>query len=83
VRALARELDVRSLVVLTSCTDLRLQQSRIDGRSRGIPGWHELTWEQVEKTRHRWVRPADIDLEVDETRPIQEHVAAVVRRLGE
>jgi hypothetical protein len=83
VRSLARELDVRSLVVLTSCTDLRVQKSRIDSRSRGIPGWHELTWEDVEATRNRWVRPVDIDLEVDESRPIEEHVAAVVRRLGE
>jgi predicted kinase len=82
VRAVARELDVRSFVVLTTCTDPQVQKSRIDGRSRGIPGWHELTWEHVEATRNHWVRPADIDLEVDETRPIEEHVAAVVRRLG-
>jgi predicted kinase len=82
VRELARELDVRSLVVLTTCDDPQIQKARIEGRTRGIPGWHELTWEQVERSRRGWVEPRDVDVVLDETRPIEVHVAAVLRRLG-
>ena len=81
VRELASELDVRSLVVLTTCHDREIQKARIEGRTRGIPGWHELTWEQVERSRRGWVQPRDVDVVLDETRPIEVHVAAVLRRL--
>jgi predicted kinase len=81
VRALAAELGVPAFVILTTCTDPEIQRARIVGRSRGIPGWHELTWEHVQGTRRRWVRPDDVDIEVDEARSVEENVAIVLRRL--
>lgn len=82
VRALADELGARSLVVLTSCTDVDVQRARIEGRRRDIPGWYELTWEHVAQTRTRWIGLPDVDLEVDERGSIAEHIAAVVARLA-
>jgi hypothetical protein len=81
-RELAAELGARSLVVLTTCTDVELQRARVVGRDRAIPGWHELTWDDVERTRSRWTALPDVDIELDETGSVAEHTAAVVRRLG-
>jgi hypothetical protein len=80
VRALAAELDAPSLVVLTTCA-IDVQRARVEGRRRDIPGWYELTWEHVAETRTRWVGLPDVDLELDETRRVAEHVETVVRRL--
>jgi hypothetical protein len=80
VRALAAELDARSLVVLTTCR-VEVQRTRIEGRRRDIPGWYELTWDHVAESRSRWVGLPDVDIEVDETGSVAEHVAAVVQRL--
>jgi len=80
VRALAAELDARSLVVLTTCA-VDVQRTRIEGRQRAIPGWYELTWEHVAETRTRWVGLPDVDLELDETGTVAQHVATVVRRM--
>ena len=81
VRALAHEMDVPAFVILTTCSDPEIRRSRVEGRSRGIPGWHELTWEQVERTRRSWLRPGDVDLEVDETRSIEENVAIAMQTI--
>ncbi|MGH9111058.1 MAG: hypothetical protein ACRDZN_01960, partial [Acidimicrobiales bacterium] len=67
-RALAAELDARSLVVLAVCDDETVHRSRIDGRRRNIPGWYELDWAHVSQSRLRWQPPSDVDLIVDTQR---------------
>jgi predicted kinase len=42
-------------VIECTCSDELVHRSRIDGRSREIPGWYELTWEQVERSRTAYV----------------------------
>jgi release factor glutamine methyltransferase len=64
-RALAREHGVECLVVLMTCDDLDLQRSRVEGRTRGIPGWYELTWDHVVETRRSWQPPGDPDVVLD------------------
>lgn len=41
-RELSTAAGVRSVVVATSCSDLVVHRSRVAGRLRRIPGWHEL-----------------------------------------
>ena len=81
VRALGREFEVDSIVVLLRCDDEVLQRQRIEARSRPIPGWHELKWEFVERTRRRWTEPLDIDLALDSTRQIDGLVDEVIEGL--
>jgi hypothetical protein len=81
VRALGRELAVPTVVVMTTCDDLLVQRARIEGRDRGIPGWYELTWEQVERSRANWSPPDDVDLVMDGTAPPDAAIAAVLDRL--
>lgn len=38
-------------VVECICSDRELHQRRLIGRTRGIPGWHELSWDDVEHVR--------------------------------
>lgn len=43
------------------CSDDELQRSRVEGRSRGIPGWHAtVSWEHVQRMRDLW-EPWDED----------------------
>jgi predicted kinase len=79
VRDLAREFQTPSLVALTVCDDLAVQRERVEGRRREIPGWHELTWAEVARTRREWTPPADVDLVLDSTQPISGNIEAVTR----
>jgi predicted kinase len=79
-RDLAGEHGVECLVVLTTCDDLDLQRSRVEGRTRRIPGWYELTWDHVVETRRSWKPPADVDVVLDCSHSIEDNVA-VLRRV--
>ncbi|MDA1358923.1 ATP-binding protein [Glycomyces luteolus] len=41
----------RLRVVECTCSDVELHRSRVEGRVRGIPGWHEIDWAHVERMR--------------------------------
>jgi predicted kinase len=77
-RRLAADCGARSLVVMTTCPDEAEHRRRIEGRRRGIPGWHELTWESVESTRARFDPPGDVDLVIDGRGETDDAVAAVL-----
>lgn len=57
-RDLASENGADALVVLTTCADEALHRSRIEGRRRDIPGWHELDWDHVQRVRANFEPPA-------------------------
>jgi predicted kinase len=50
-QALADRYDAKVCVIECVCEDEDLHRQRVEGRDRGIPGWYELTWEQVRRTR--------------------------------
>jgi predicted kinase len=81
-RALGREVGASSTVVLTTVDDPQVQRARIEGRERRIPGWHELSWAEVERSRAGWVPPTDVDLVLDSARQPMELIAAVIARVG-
>jgi predicted kinase len=81
VRELAAEFGVPSFVILTSCADIDEQRRRIEGRRRDIPGWHELAWDEVKRSRDAWTPPEDVDLVLDTTAPIGETIAVALQAL--
>jgi hypothetical protein len=81
VRDLAQECQVGSLVTLLRCDDPAVQKARVEQRSRRIPGWHELTWDDVVRTRDRWTEPAEVDLTLDSTETVTELVDTIIRRV--
>jgi predicted kinase len=69
-------------VIECSCDDAELHRTRIDGRTRRIPGWYELEWDGVERSR-RTYEPLDCEkLVVDAGEPIAVNLARVRRYLG-
>ena len=55
LRALTEHLGGRFVGVECVCTDDRILRERVEGRSRGIPGWHDtVEWDHVLRMRDRW-----------------------------
>lgn len=50
-KELADQYGARLLVVECVCSDEGEHRRRLEGRSRGIPGWHEVGWGHVERMR--------------------------------
>ena len=69
----------RVLVVVTRCGDQALHRSRLEGRRRDIPGWHELTWDGVARTLDGWDEPTGADLVLDAVDPLAANVTRVRR----
>lgn len=70
----------RLLVAVTTCSDVETHRTRIDGRERRIPGWHELTWDDVADFSRLWQPPRG-DLCLDCCSPLEENLAALRRLL--
>jgi predicted kinase len=51
------------------CSDDAVHRSRLDGRVRGIPGWYEVAWSDVEVAKQRWIPWADDRLVLDAVDP--------------
>ena len=46
-------------VIECICSDPAVLRERIDGRTRSIPDWYELSWESVERSRADYVPLAE------------------------
>lgn len=49
--SIATQHDARLVTVECICSDVTIHKSRIEGRTRNIPGWHEIGWDHVEYMR--------------------------------
>jgi predicted kinase len=74
-RGLARRHGADALEVECVCSDERTHRSRIEGRHRDIPGWYELTWQEVDDARARYEPWLGEHLVLDAVRPLDEHLA--------
>lgn len=74
-RQVAADEGVTCRVVVTRCPDAAVHRARVDGRTRGIPGWYELDWDHVAGFVARWDEPPGADLYLDATDPMQTNLA--------
>jgi predicted kinase len=81
-RAVACEAGARSLVVTCGCSDPAVHRVRVEGRTRGIPGWYELTWADVSASLARWSPPGDTDLHLDAVEPLARNLDRLRDLLG-
>ena len=79
--ALAAEHGHRFRVVECVLTDRALHRARLEGRVRGIPGWHEVDWDHVVRMEHEFAPLTAERLVIDALRPAEENVAVVVADL--
>ena len=80
-QALARRHGARFAVIECVCSDEVTHHRRVEGRERGIPGWYELEWEQVEAGRRRYVPLAEPTLQIDAIASVDDNLAEVKRWL--
>ncbi|MEN3357002.1 MAG: hypothetical protein V7637_984 [Mycobacteriales bacterium] len=69
-------------VVHCVCTDVDLHRQRITGRERGIPGWHEIDWDHVQRMRRELQPPRMPALTVDAVSPLAHNLQLVLAQIG-
>ena len=74
-RALALEHGAPFVLIECVCSDVELHRRRIEGRDRKIPGWYEVTWEEVERVRDRWEPWPDDRLVLDSVNSLDDNTA--------
>ena len=75
-RDIAARTGARFVAIECVCSDEGLHRSRLDVRNRSIPGWPEVTWDQVSEVRSRYEPWTGERLVLDATRPMDENLAA-------
>ena len=79
---LAENYDARWIVIECICSDESLHRIQLSKRVRSIPGWHELTWEDVEKVKGYFTPWTGERLIVDMIDPYEQNLAKVMTYCG-
>jgi predicted kinase len=80
-RTLAQTFRAEWRVIECICSDETVQRDRLGGRQRGIPGWHELDWSEVERVKAYYTPWNEERLILDAVHPLEENIAAALRYL--
>lgn len=80
-RALGDETGTPCAFVEVGCSDVAVHRRRLEARRRGIPGFPEPTWAQVEALRRTYAPWAGPVVRVDSVRPLHEIVDEVLAHL--
>jgi predicted kinase len=75
---LARESGASWFVIECVCSDPEIHRRRLSERQRGIPGWRELDWSEVQRVQSYFVPWSEERLILDSVAPISENVARAV-----
>jgi predicted kinase len=60
------------------CSDEALHRSRLEGRQRNIPGWHELTWPDIEYVKSYYALWDEEHLVIDAVRSVAANLKMVL-----
>jgi predicted kinase len=81
-RSLARRAGAEFRVVVCQCSDREVHRGRLEGRSRGIPGWHDAgDWSEVQQRLASFPSWRGEALSVDTTQPRELALTAVMRHI--
>ncbi len=64
------------------CSDEVIHRARIEGRTRGIPGWHEVGWDHVERMRAEMPPLTEDRLIVDAIEPAEDNIRRVLDHIS-
>ena len=82
-RGLAASMGADLRVVVCVCSDPVLHRQRVEGRHRGIPGWHDAgDWQDVRQRLAAFPAWPGESLVVDAVQPLDRNVEAVLEFLG-
>lgn len=76
-RATAERHGGTLLVVQCVCSDEDVHRRRLELRVRGIPGWHEVGWDHVERIRGEFRPVSEPELTVDAVDPMEANLDRV------
>jgi predicted kinase len=74
-RRLSDRYDAGYRAIECICSDEMLHRSRLNERKRGIPGWHELGWSEVERVKRYYLPWQGQCLVLDMTNPFAENLS--------
>jgi predicted kinase len=72
-RQLSEQYEAQYRVIECVCSDEALHRSRLKGRRREIPGWHELEWSEVERVKGYYFPWEEERLVLDMANPFHEN----------
>jgi predicted kinase len=73
-RQLAEQYHADWRVIECFCSDESLHRTRLKGRKRDIPGWHELEWSEVERVKRYYTPWTGERLVLDMTNSLTENL---------
>jgi len=82
-RTLAASYNARWCVVECICSNLALHRERVGSRIRGIPGWQELVWAEVERVQGYYAPWREERLILDARTPLTTNVDLALRSAQE
>jgi predicted kinase len=77
-RETADQFAARLSLIECVCSDDAVHRARIEGRVRGIPGWHEVGWDHVERMRAEWPPLTADRLIIDAMEPVEANFRRVL-----
>jgi predicted kinase len=81
-RETAARFSARLLLVECICSDEAVHRKRIESRVRGIPGWHEVGWDHVERMRAEFPPLTAAHLTVDAMAPVEANMRLVMGHIA-
>jgi predicted kinase len=79
-RSLADAAGAEFRVIVCTCSDRELHRARLEGRARGIPGWHEGgNWANVELRLAEFPPWTGEVLTIDAVQPLEQNLATVLQ----
>jgi predicted kinase len=80
-RELAAQYHAEWRVIECICSDEAIHRTRLAARQRNIPGWHELTWADVEHVRSYYAPWQEPHLVLDTVEPLEQNLKAILDNL--
>ncbi len=81
-REVTDQFRARLYLVECVCSDEAVHRARVEGRVRGIPGWHEVGWDHVERMRAETTPPTADRLTVDAIEPVEDNFCRVLEYIA-
>jgi predicted kinase len=81
-REVTDHFKARLYLIECICSDEAVHRARIEGRVRGIPGWHEIDWGHVERMRAETTPPSGDRLTVDAIEPVADNFRRVLEYIA-
>lgn len=78
----AARYDAHLLIVECVCTDIDQHRPRVVGRTRDIPGWHEIGWDHVERMRTEYPPLTTGHITVDTVNSLDVNIRYILEQIG-